>query len=52
MRRGNGEMNGVYCGEEVEEGWRWECSRLVCGLEKMSERGKLIEDERERVGEK
>ena len=31
MRRGNGEMKGVCCGEEVEEGWKGESCELVCG---------------------
>ena len=31
MRRGNGEMKGVCCGEEVQEGWRGESYGLVCG---------------------
>ena len=30
MRRGNGEMKSVCCGEEVEEGWRGESCGLVC----------------------
>ena len=31
MRRGNGELKRVRCGEEVEERWRGESSGLVCG---------------------
>ena len=29
--KGEGEMKGVCCGEEEEEGWRGESCRLVCG---------------------
>ena len=35
MRRGNGEMKCVCCGEEEEEGWRGESCGLVCGWEKI-----------------
>ena len=31
MRRRNGEMVGVFGGEEIEEGWRRKSCGLVCG---------------------
>ena len=31
MRRGNGEIKGVCCGEEVEHVWRGESCGFVCG---------------------
>ena len=34
-------MTGVCCGEEEEERWRGKSCGLVCGLEKMRERGEI-----------
>ena len=47
--KGEWEMRGVCCAEEEEEGWRGESCGLVCGWEKMIERGggEFVEDERE-----
>ena len=38
MRRGNGEMVGIYGEEEIEERRKGESCGLVCRCEKMGER--------------